>query len=388
MDRRVLFTRMVVATAGLTLGLFAATSASAVPYQGFFKTTTGYGLQIPNFVNQGIPQTSMGVRLGSAPFLPQLHGPLASATNPAAWATYLGKNVPATSNNLSYFPAPGQLGRLFGRGLGSTGVAGSGTNLDVGAAGTSYASVMIPANAFFGTGFADTFTVPTTQYPYIKSYTGAPYLGINAGTLSKSGGPGSFSFCLTVLGSQQSPCVTTAGVPRVKYTQNGANRFGGTANLLGVWTNKLLIASTFYGGYVTNALPINVRVVGGPVGNTWTGAAPIIHQTVTTGNGNPLSFPGYLTITGFPWTTGMVVQTDMSGVVYDAQSTSGYNNRNAAGTTGFIQVVSGGLYHYTGIAVDRGVFTNRMVMHLPEPGAAAALAAGLLLPILYRRRNR
>jgi hypothetical protein len=362
---------MLAASAGLVVALFLATSATAVPYQGFYKDATGYGLHIPNFG-------------GSAPFNAQLHGPPGAGAT--AWATYLGQNVPVTNNP---FPAPGQLGRIFGYGVGSTGVAGSGT-LAVGATGTSYASLMIPPQAFTGMNFASTFTVPTTQFPYIKSYTSAPFLGNAPGNLTKSGGPGSFSFCKTVGGVVQNPCMTPAGQPKVTYTQQGANKFGGTAHLLGVWTNTLLIASTFYGGYVTNALPIYVSVVGNNLGGTWNGAAPIVHQTITTGNGNPLTFPGYLTITGFPWTTGKVVQSDMYGVFYDIQTTEGYNNRNAAGTTGFIQLVSGGLYHYAGLTGEGGVFTTRMVMHLPEPGAAAALAAGLLLlPVLYyRRRNR
>ena len=100
-----------------------------------------------------------------------------------------------------------------------------------------------------------------------------------------------------------------------------------------------------------------------------------------------------------PWATGTVTAFDSTGVYVTNFTVTGSDNRNAAGTTGTISLVTPQLLHLyatSGTTVDQvtnqSASTSTLVLSftpLPEPGQLALLASGLLgLARLSRKRNR
>ena len=77
---------------------------------------------------------------------------------------------------------------------------------------------------------------------------------------------------------------------------------------------------------------------------------------------------------GLAFTTGIFTAKDASPVVV-THTTSGSDTRTPAGS-GMVQLVAGGVTH----SASQGPFQNffRISMTIPEPGATAGLAAGLV----------
>jgi hypothetical protein len=199
-----------------------------------------------------------------------------------------------------------------------------------------------------------------------------------SGAFSAAGGPGSF----TVLRS-----LSDIAKVRVKV---GGNQFGGTMRLLGQYRTHrgLLSASTSVG-----ATPWRLQHIGAGA-QTMTGkvTAGLTYTTEiirTYHYSKHFDYsPRYVTASVFPWTTGMVEVTALSGIQETVLKRTGYDNRTANGA-GTIQLVSpaltrwknplqGGDYHTGSIGVIKLTF-------VPEPGAGLMLVAGISgLGLLYR----
>jgi len=217
----------------------------------------------------------------------------------------------------------------------------------------------------------------------------------DSGNFADGGGPGSFTVTHSL-----------ADVAKIQV-KAGANQFGGTMRLLGQYSANrgVLSASTTVG-----STPWNLQYMGAGAktmtGNVtagltfMTGAIRSYHYGI--GTKQKLSYsPRYVTASVFPWTTGTVEVTALSGPQETVLKRTGYDNRTPSGE-GAIQMVSPALTrwrnpkhddpedpptfvgdYYTGsIGVIKLVF-------VPEPQAWLMLATGIsALGLLYRANGR
>jgi hypothetical protein len=194
----------------------------------------------------------------------------------------------------------------------------------------------------------------------------------DAGGFAKSGGPGSF---------------TVSHSARVHVTA-GKNQFGGTMRLLGQYrTNR----GDEAGSTSVGATPWNLQYIGaGAQTSVGSVTAGLNYYTMIS---RPYRYPGKFaysarsaTASVFPWTTGAVEVTALSGPQATVLKRTGYDNRSPSGA-GSVQMVSPmltrwknplGDYHTGGIAIMKLRFA-------PEPRAWLMLVAGTgTLGLLYR----
>jgi len=194
----------------------------------------------------------------------------------------------------------------------------------------------------------------------------------DAGGFAKSGGPGSF---------------TVSHSARVHVTA-GKNQFGGTMRLLGEYrTNR----GDEAGSTSVGATPWNLQYIGaGAQTSMGSVIAGLKYYTMIS---RPYRYPGKFaysarsaTASVFPWTTGTVEVTALSGPQATVLKRTGYDNRSPKGV-GTVQMVSPmltrwknsmGDYHTGGIAMMKLQF-------VPEPKVWLMLVAGICtLGLLYR----
>lgn len=247
-------------------------------------------------------------------------------------------------------------------------------------------SFMLPYNAVSGS-FSGKFVLnQPTSYPFYTSYTSV-MVGIESGTFSQGGGPGSAAWCPGYFNATGCPNTTTANAGTepglIRVTGSG---FGGTARLLGTVFARLVIR--FGPGFLTGTLVMPGGAIGAATGVTAMGYGTLYHtvQRFTTMSS--------ITTTGMPWTTGAIVATQSAGIVTTVQTTSGYDNRNAAGTTGTIRLVTATLRHFNATGANDEITQKHALtlQFLPEPDSTLSLVAGLIslsgLYGLQRRRMR
>jgi hypothetical protein len=246
--------------------------------------------------------------------------------------------------------------------------------------GSSPAGLTVPAGVI-GLTASGTNTNPIT--PYVFSSTVFSVLN-QSGTLTAGGGPGSGTFA------------PRAGVPPVPASRlrvgfvAGTNQFGGTVSLLGNFYNYFSWVSTIYGpglfkGYANFPLM---------AGRTFAGtvmATGMASHTTLTSMGQPFVTTTLYTAWGFPWTTGTVTGIAFTGTAPTSTSAMGFDGRNAAGTTGTLQLVTPWIDYFRG-SYDGGVAGTSVwvvTMETPEPGHVILLGTGLAtLGFLYRMRTR
>jgi hypothetical protein len=94
----------------------------------------------------------------------------------------------------------------------------------------------------------------------------------------------------------------------------------------------------------------------------------------------------------FAWTTGKINVRDKAGQFWTFRTRSGFDNRNVAGTTGTLQLVTPSLASITGpfLNVPFALTSVLTITFTPEPGATLLLAAGALtlLGLHAVRRHR
>ena len=216
--------------------------------------------------------------------------------------------------------------------------------------------------------------------PYIYSYTYAD-LKNAAGNFFAGGGPGNKTFNATVGG-------TAAGT---LVTQAGANKFGGTMNLLGKFQSHF--AYSISGGLSVG--PDNWLVDWMGAGTvTPSGAVNVLTTTDTgTNRHNVLMAQNtvYMAASAFPWTTGTATAHATRGPFYTKMARAGYDNRTAGGA-GNIQMVSPMLTHWqtpgAGLDYETGSIGVLTLTFAPEPSSAMLFVAGVSLLGLVYRNNR
>ena len=214
-----------------------------------------------------------------------------------------------------------------------------------------------PANGVPGGSFS-------YYFPYIYSYSYADLKNAAGNFFAGGGGPGNWSFTKTEGGYNAGSVKVTAG----------ANKFGGTMNLLGYYfTNN---------GY-QRSVGLSVAI-----SSTWKFQAVGGGKASTVATGVNSSGTNYAVNTGVGATyTGFVVATAF-------QQRAGYDNRNAIGA-GNIQLVSPMLTHWTcpscGSDYETGGvgMLNLTFVPVPEPASVFMLVGGIsLLGLVYRANHR
>jgi hypothetical protein len=180
--------------------------------------------------------------------------------------------------------------------------------------------------------------------------------------------------------------IPLAAPPRPSPKFGGALRVNGSSNvLLGI-----VVTQTPFTGVWQGTLPIQLSV--GASGGTMVTyqPPPAPAPFIRTSDGSVL--PGAAFQVFFPWTTGRVVASDRSGNFWTFRSRQGFDNRNAAGTSGTLQLVTPALTDIQGLAPLPFAITSVMtIQFMPEPGATLLLGAGVITLFgLYavRRRQR
>lgn len=197
------------------------------------------------------------------------------------------------------------------------------------------------------------------------------------GSFFAGGGPGNTTFC-------PGGCAVPTAPGTIIVKQPTVN-FGGTMQLLGVLHNanaQLTIGS----GVTIAVFDAPVSIVGGPLGNT--AMAPIVVTSVGTTTPTPATgmFTTINTAIGAPWATGTITVKNLQQLVPSSVTEMGSDNRNASGI-GSIKMVSGWLNNSI-FDETNGEYEIDLTF-VPEPGATATLAAGiLLLTSLARARRR
>jgi hypothetical protein len=176
--------------------------------------------------------------------------------------------------------------------------------------------------------------------------------------------------------------VTGMGPPTPSAKFGGALRVNGVSNaFLGVVNGPAVFTGT---------LPVKLSVgragTGGPTFQTTT------TQTFMLKGQTAPTFPEVARQVFFPWTTGKVIVSDRTGNFWTFRTRSGFDNRNSAGTTGTLQLVTPALTEISGgLPVLPFAITSVLTLTFtPEPGATLLLAGGaltlLLLHVAWRRR--
>jgi len=278
-------------------------------------------------------------------------------------------------------PPPTGVGFANGRDCDIRGVGIQGPTLSapgaVNVTGSGPAAFTIPAGDFkVATSYmrnSTTITPPFFQSSFRMTATN------DAGSFFAGGGPGNTTFC------PGNNCATPTQPGTIIVKQPAVN-FGGTMQLLGVLHNANAF-STLGGGVTIAVFDAPVGIVGGSLGNT--AMAPIIVTSVGTTTPTPATgmFTTVNTAIGVPWATGTITVKNLAQLVMSSVTEMGTDMRNAAGTTGSIKMVSGWLNN-SPFDETNGEYEINLEF-APEPGATAALAAGiLLLTSLARARGR
>jgi hypothetical protein len=100
--------------------------------------------------------------------------------------------------------------------------------------------------------------------------------------------------------------------------------------------------------------------------------------------------PVTLAVENFPYTTGRVVQNESGGNYVSHRTSTGFDNRNAAGTTGTLQVIAPWNGNLLALQLWFGGTERLTFEFLPEPRATVMLAAGIFLVLglhLWQRRR-
>jgi hypothetical protein len=241
-----------------------------------------------------------------------------------------------------------------------------------------------------GASFPPTTWVPLPYgtYPFDFEIEYAD-LRNGSGAFSDVGGPSSFTVSRSL-----------SGVAKIRV-KAGANQFGGTMRLLGEYrTNRgVLRASTSVG-----ATPWNLQYIGAGA-KTMTGKVTAgltyktrIDRTYHYRNKNKFGYsPRYVTASVFPWTTGTVEVTALSGPQETVLKRTGYDNRTPMGS-GAIQMVSPALTRWRNPLFDDPPFVGdyhtgsigvMKIVFIPEPEAGLMVVAGIFaLVFLYRANGR
>jgi hypothetical protein len=246
-------------------------------------------------------------------------------------------------------------------------------------------------------------TSPPPGFKYIK---GTASVVNGTGTLKKSGGYGTFSFCPKAKGPGVGACThpkhaTPASFNGRIFVKAGPNKFGGTLQILagagglGGSKNKLWR----WGGpsSMYPALLLDLSRNSSPVGAMTPAKAKTVDDLVTrivthTGGSMLLTVKNDTDAVVWangagPFTTG-TVYVGIDGFTDRTVSIAGYDERTAMGA-GNVQLVSGLLFNtFQNLVV--GAFATGWKLNLPEPAPGLGLAAGavalLLLNGVRKRR--
>lgn len=285
----------------------------------------------------------------------------------------LGASLPATgqvlySGDLAVQVAPGLNPPIPHHG---NPIAGGGVAVVGG--GLPPQDVMLPPG-FFTTG-TSLIAPPAPGVPVDSRIT---TFMATAGTFSAGGGPGNLIH------------PAPGGQAQVMA---GASQFGGTLQLLGSPSRKLVLTG---GPSAMGTVVIPFSPIGGMNGGTATAMTP---WTISTAMGFTFMTSLTVTVTGFEWTTGAVTAS-LGGAVLQA---TGFDNRTANGLMGSLQVVTPALVHINSpvplpLCADGGGGCGSalggipedfpVVLTMPEPGTTSLLMAGaaFLLAMVRRRR--
>jgi len=311
----------------------------------YTNPTRAHTLTIPKFGGQ---VAAMDTNLGSAPDVPAGCGPASRK----AGRPLTGSGVLSTTGTSSTTHTPANP-RGFTLPKSGLSLVTSGASL--------FSTTWIP--------------IPGGVFPFKFEIEYAD-LRNDAGAFAEDGGPGSF---------------TVSHSARVHVTA-GKNQFGGTMNLLGQYhTNR----GDEGGSTSVGATPWNLQYIGaGAQTSAGSVTAGLNYYTMIS---RPYRYPGKFdysarsaTASVFPWTTGAVEVTALSGPQATVLKRTGYDNRspNGAGTVQMLSPMltrwknSMGDYHTGGIAMMKLRF-------VPEPNAWLMLVAGICtLRLLYRLGRR
>jgi hypothetical protein len=214
---------------------------------------------------------------------------------------------------------------------------------------------------------------------------------LTLGTGRGFGGPSGAPFIHTFPGQ-------TAFNQRITVTA-GPNKFGGGARLTGGGQVNLGAIVGGGGTTITGFWLSGPRILGH--GHTsGTGGANWRTQLVTQMNlfnhsifcpaPAPECVPVTLRVENFPFTTGRVVQNESGGDYVSHRTSTGFDNRNAAGTTGTLQIVAPWNGNLLNLELWFGGTQTMVFEFLPEPRATAMLAAGIFLVLglhFWQRRR-
>ena len=259
------------------------------------------------------------------------------------------------------------------------------------------------------------FTLPAQAFDAGFSFTttGVPGYAFISGMVEFENGAGgpfaanALTTTVTVLPNEtQYPFNTLSPGMGFLRLKPGPNGFGGVAPLHKDDDYYFIFAAST-GNYAADAIvDYDYGLGNGVVDNTgvyggWTAAQ---HTFLTTGGGQPVEFGRILKNVGALAFTGTATASAPLGVA-TYRVVTGMDSRNAAGTTGTIQLVTPRLAHnYSvsplpppldgtatvgGLLTDFGLTARIELNFLPEPGRFAAFGAGVLaLGLLLRVRRR
>ena len=160
----------------------------------------------------------------------------------------------------------------------------------------------------------------------------------------------------------------------------GGNKFGGGARGTG-GGNIYLGAVSGVGQTIMGSWDSGPRILGH--GGQGTAATQLVTQMAIMQHNIAGSVPVTLRVWNFPFTTGKIVVHDDNRLApapgYQTMRTStGYDSRNAAGTSGDLQMVS----PFTGTLLTLGLYfggsQRSVISFAPEPAATAMLGLGVM----------
>ena len=371
-----------IALTMLVLGFAASANAGVQLYSGEIIVHMRGSDAAGNFI--GIP---FGNHCNMNPYHAE-HTAMFDYTNPTRTYTLtipkFGGQVPVIDTNMDSVPdVPAGCGPtsrkaglpLTGNGVLSTTGASSTTHTPASPRGFTLPKSGLSRVSSGASLFSTTWIpIPGGIFPFRFEIEYAD-LRNDVGGFAKSGGPGSF---------------TVSHSARVHVTA-GKNQFGGTMSLLGQYrTNR----GDEAGSTSVGATPWNLQYIGaGAQTSAGSVTAGLNYYTMIS---RPYRYPGKFaysaraaTASVFPWTTGTVEVTALSGPQATILKRTGYDNRSPNGA-GSVRMVSPlltrwknplGDYHTGGIAIMKLQF-------VPEPNAWLMLVAGTCTLGLLVRLNR
>jgi hypothetical protein len=169
-------------------------------------------------------------------------------------------------------------------------------------------------------------------------------------------------------------------------------KFGGALRVNGVSNTFLGILTPGGVNVFQGTLPIKLFV--GAQGGTATPTLQTTTGAAFTLKGGTLMTPVTAKQVFFPWTTGKVIASDRAGNFWTFRQRSGFDNRNSAGTTGTLQLVTPALTDIVGVVPLPFAITSVLTLKFlgaPEPGTTLLLGAGVVtllgLCAAHRRRS-